>query len=543
MSEENALIDDGEDFDQGGIIGRGTWLDRVASEIIEREKKLGRSLTNIRVESGLGASGFPHIGSLGDAARAYGVKLAMEEAGYKSELIAYSDDMDALRKVPAGLPSWLEKDIGKPVSEIKDPFDCHSSYGAHMSALLREGLDESGIEYTFQSGYQAYKSGMLVKQIDLILRNSDKIGQMIEELTGQKKYLESLPYFPQCDNCKRLNVARPYKYDPIEMKVYYKCTGDEIGRKWVEGCGHEGSVDIRKGEGKLSWKVEFAARWSAFDIRFEAHGKELTDSVKINDWISDNVLSFPHPYHVVYELFQDKTGKKMSKSVGNLVTPQKWFKFSSPQSLMLVYFKRIVGARNISEEDVPQYMDEIDQLEDLYFGKVKEENKLKEARLKGLYYYSNLSKPPEAPSQHIPYRLLVELARVAPPENAMEYIEKRLQDYRAVRQIDPNVEKKISYALNWAKEFSLEETSVELNEKEKAAVSTLLSKLEGISDPQEIQAAIFEAGRSNGLEPSDFFKTLYRALLGVERGPRLGPYIRDVGAAKVSERLRHLVQN
>ena len=144
--------------------------------------------------------------------------------------------------------------------------------------------------------------------------------------------------------------------------MYYRCTGDEIGRKWVEGCGHEGSVDIRKGDGKLSWKVEFAARWSAFDIRFEAHGKELTDSVKINDWISDNVLSFPHPYHIVYELFQDKSGKKMSKSVGNLVTPQKWMTLSSPQSLMLVYFKRIVGARNISEEDVPQYMDEFDSL-------------------------------------------------------------------------------------------------------------------------------------------------------------------------------------
>ena len=214
------------------------------------------------------------------------------------------------------------------------------------------------------------------------------------------------------------------------MRVYYRCTGDEIGRKWIEGCGYEGSVDIKKGNGKLSWKVEFAARWSAFDIRFEAHGKELTDSVRINDWISDNVLSFPHPYHVVYELFQDKSGKKISKSVGNLVTTQKWLTLASPQSLMLVYFKRIVGARNISEEDVPQYMDELDQLEDLYFGKVKEVNRLKEARLKGLYYYSNLSNPPKAASQHIPYRLLLELARVAPPDNPVEYIEKRLQDYR-----------------------------------------------------------------------------------------------------------------
>jgi lysyl-tRNA synthetase class 1 len=530
-----------EEIEDQVIIGKGTWLDRVASEVIERERKLGRSISNIRVESGLGASGFPHIGSLGDAARAYGIKLALENVGYKSELIAYSDDMDALRKVPAGLPDWLENEIGKPVSEIKDPFGCHDSYGTHMSALLLDGLDKMGMEYTFQSGYKAYKSGALVRQIELILNNAEKIGQMIEELTGQKKYLESLPYFPRCEKCGRLNVARPYKFDSKELKVYYKCTGDEIGRRWIAGCGHEGAVDIRKGEGKLSWKVEFAARWSALDIRFEAHGKELTDSVKINDWISDNVLSFPHPSHIVYELFQDKAGKKISKSVGNLVTPQKWLTFATPQSLMLVYFKRIVGARNISEEDIPTYMDEYDQLEDLYFGKVKEENKLKEAKLRGVYYYSNLSKPPTLPGQHVPYRLLVELASVAPEQDAMEYISKRLVDYRAVKQVDEDVKRRIALALNWAKEFSLPETEIQITEKEKAAILAVSSKIVSMKDPQEIQTLIFESARSNGLEPADLFKAIYRLLLGVERGPRLGPYIVDIGPVKVAENLRHAV--
>ncbi len=65
------------------IIGKGTWIDKLASELIEREKTLGRNLDLIRVESGLGASGIPHIGSLGDAVRAYGVKLALENLGYK----------------------------------------------------------------------------------------------------------------------------------------------------------------------------------------------------------------------------------------------------------------------------------------------------------------------------------------------------------------------------------------------------------------------------------------------------------------------------
>jgi lysyl-tRNA synthetase, class I len=533
-----------EDEGQAGqsIIGRGTWLDRVANEVIERERKLGRSLSNIRVESGLGASGFPHIGSLGDAARAYGVKLALENVGHHSELIAYSDDMDALRKVPAGLPEWLHNEIGKPVSEIRDPFGCHDSYGAHMSSLLLDGLDRIGMHYTFQSGYKAYKSGALVEQIKLILTNAEVIGQKIEELTGQKKYLESLPYFPRCENCGRLNVARPYKFDPAEMNIYYRCTGDEIGRKWVEGCGHEGVADIKKGEGKLSWKVEFAARWSAFDIRFEAHGKELTDSVKINDWISDNVLNFPHPYHAVYELFQDKAGKKISKSVGNLVTPQKWLSFASPQSLMLVYFKRIVGARNISEEDVPLYMDEYDQLEDVYFDRVREDNKMKLARLKGLYYYSNLSNPPKVPSQHVPYRLLVELATVAPPEGAVDYITKRLLSYRAISAIEEQVKTRVTYALNWAKEFSLEEAPVSIDSKDRKALSDIAERIVSLSDAQAIQSAIFETARANEIEPANLFKALYRCLLGVERGPRLGPYILDVGPSKISERLRRCAE-
>ena len=85
------------------IIGKGTWIDKLAYELVEREKQLGRSTDLIRVESGLGASGIPHIGSLGDAVRAYGIKLALENFGYKSELIAYSDDLDGLRKIPEGL--------------------------------------------------------------------------------------------------------------------------------------------------------------------------------------------------------------------------------------------------------------------------------------------------------------------------------------------------------------------------------------------------------------------------------------------------------
>jgi lysyl-tRNA synthetase, class I len=183
------------------VIGKGTWIDKVADNLLNRERKLGRNLNLIRVESGLGASGIPHIGSMGDAVRAYGIKLALDNFGYKAELIAYSDDMDGLRKVPPGLPNWLEDYLSKPVSNIPDPFGgCHSSYGAHMSSLLLDGLDKANVNYRFQSAAEAYKKGMLAKEIDIILRNSNLLGQKISEYVGQKKYNEILPYFPVCES-------------------------------------------------------------------------------------------------------------------------------------------------------------------------------------------------------------------------------------------------------------------------------------------------------------------------------------------------------
>ena len=91
------------------LIGRGTWYDMMAKKVIDREKELGRDMSKLRTEMGLGASGFPHIGSLGDAARSYTVTLALENLGFESKLIAYCDDKDGLRKVPVGLSKDLEK--------------------------------------------------------------------------------------------------------------------------------------------------------------------------------------------------------------------------------------------------------------------------------------------------------------------------------------------------------------------------------------------------------------------------------------------------
>jgi len=525
-------------LEQVSIIGRGTWLDKVAQETIDREKKLGRGLSMVRVESGLGASGLPHIGSVGDAIRSYGVKLALESLGYRSELVAYSDDFDGLRKVPSGFPAWLRDYISHPVSRIPDPFDCHGSYAEHVGSLLRESLDKIGVEYRFQSGSEAYASGILNDQIRKILSHSKAIGKKINELVGQSKYEESLPYTPVCHNCERIYVTQAKSFDPGKDSVHYVCEGTKLGERVVEGCGYEGDSRISDGDGKLMWKVEFAARWAALDIRFEAYGKELTDSVKINDWVAEHVLGYPPPYHARYELFQDKSGRKMSKSVGNLVTPVEWLEYASPESLRLLMYKRIVGARNVSIEDVPTYMDEFDDLEEYYFSKKKDPNRMKDARQRGLYEYAVFLKTPQSKGVHVPYRLLAQLAAVAPEGATDDFVVKRLASYGMAAAVTPDLSRRIGWARRWERREGRGAIEVpELSPAARKAVTEFALSIGGASDADSVQNAAFDAAKKNGLKPGEFFPAVYSILLGSDRGPRLGPYVMDAGRAEVSRLL------
>ncbi len=511
------------------IIGKGTWIDKLAFELLEREKQIGRNIDLIRVESGLGASGIPHIGSLGDAVRAYGIKLALENFGYKSELIAYSDDLDGLRKIPEGL-DVKEEDIGKRVSVIDDPLcDEHDSYGSHMSSLLLDGLNDLGIKYVHKRAYETYKDGLLKEQIHRILVHSKKIGDKIEELTGQQKFQNVLPSLPVCKNCDRLYTT--------ESKVRYRCKDSEIGSKIIKGCDHEGESDITKDLGKLTWKVEFAARWQAFDIRFEAYGKDIMDSVKVNDWVSDEILEFPHPHHVKYEMFLDKGGKKISKSLGNVITSKKWLNYGTPESILLLLYKRITGARELGFEDIPGLMDEYNELENIYFGKTKVDNEAKLVKSRGLYEYVNLLNPPKNSVTHVNYRLLIELCKIF-KDNRLKHVTSKLIDYGTIKETNSHVEDLIKYAGNYSDDFEetkITATKITIDDSSKTALKELAKLLSENKKIDDLQNSIYSIAKENQVQPKDFFKILYQIIISTNRGPKIGPFIEDIGMKKVAD--------
>ncbi len=527
------------------------WIDKLAEELIAREERLNRGVKVFRTESGLGASGFPHIGSFGDATRNNSVALALKDQGVKSEFIAYSDDRDGLRKVPLSLPDWLEKHIGSPVTDIPDPFgDCHQSYGEHMCSLLVESLDKAGIKYSYHSGTEDYMDGVLNEQIEKILLNAEKVGKLIKEVTGQDKFITSLPYFPVCEECGKLYTTRAYGVLPKEHKVMYVCDQEFIGKNLnngkrivIKGCGNKGEAKYFNGTGKLNWKVEFSARWAALGIIFEAHGKDILDSVKTADEVSRQVLNWEPPLHVVYEMFLDKSGKKISKSYGNVFTPQVWFRYGSTQSLILLMLKRFIGTRTLDVTDVPKYMDEINKLEGINFGVEEVANEKELKNLKRLFKYIYLMKPPKKPVILLPYSSWVELAKILPEKNQLEFAIEKLRSMGYLDKITPKVKEKVNenlgFAINWNKDFlGKEPTEFSIDSNERLALRILIDEIGKSDDSEHMQKVIFDVAKKNNIKPARFFQMLYQILLKADRGPKLGQYIFEVGKEEIIRKLR-----
>src|SRR5208337_1323919 len=117
------------------------WPFEEARKVAQRLGASGKDFALF--ETGYGPSGLPHIGTFGDVARTSWVRHAFTVmTGLQSKLLAFSDDMDGLRKVPDNVPNkdMLRGYLGQPLTRIPDPFGSHASFGAHNNARLRAFL-------------------------------------------------------------------------------------------------------------------------------------------------------------------------------------------------------------------------------------------------------------------------------------------------------------------------------------------------------------------------------------------------------------------
>jgi len=274
-----------------------------------------------------------------------------------------------------------------------------------------------------------------------------------------------------------------------------------------------------------------------------AFNYEFIDNVLIynkNDSLLTKIKFFLRNITINYDICVPLDGKKISKSLGNVVTSQRWLNYGTPESILLLLYKRITGARELGFEDIPALMDEYNELENIYFGKTKVDNEAKLVKSKGLYEYVNLLSPPKNSSAHVSYRLLIELCKIF-KDNRLERIASKLIDYGTIKETNSNVEDLIKLAGNYSDDFEetkIPDTEFAIDDSAKDALRQLADILSKDEKIEDLQNSIYSIAKENQVQPKDFFRILYQIILSTNRGPKIGPFIEDIGKKKVAESIK-----
>ena len=468
-------------------------------------------------ETGYGPSGLPHIGTWNEVARTTFVRQAYEEltGGAPTRLIAFSDDMDGLRKVPENLPNQqlLAENLGKPLTRIPDPFGTHESFAHHNNAMLREFLDRFGFDYEFLSATDCYTSGRFDGVLRKVLLGWDAImGVMLPTLgeDRRKTYSPVLPISPTTGRVLQVPV------EVIDAEAGLIAFDDEDGSR-VQQSAFGGLA-------KLQWKVDWAARWVALGVDYEMAGKDLIDSVTQSGKIA-RILGGRPPEGFNYEMFLDEKGEKISKSKGNGLSLDEWLRYGSEPSLAFYIYREPKKAKSLHLGLIPRAVDEYWQFRGNYG------NQPIEQKLGNPVHHIHNGNVPEPRALPLTYGLLlnlVSLPGVADKETAWRFVQRYAPGTSA--ETNPELDELIGLAVNYARDFVVPTLNRRKpTEAEVAALTDLdseLAKLPAEATAEAIQNIVFEVGKRHPFESlRHWFQALYETLLGSSQGPRMGSFI------------------
>src|SRR5438132_487800 len=508
------------------------WPFEQAKQIVARLKKQPKN--EVLFETGYGPSGLPHIGTFGEVARTTMVRHAfrvLTEDKIKTRLIAFSDDMDGLRKVPDNVPNkvMLEKHLGKPLSRIPDPFSNeYPSFGAHNNARLRAFLDTFGFEYEFLSSTDCYKSGRFDATLLLFLQRFDAVMNIMLPSLREERAQTYSPFLP----------IHPKSGIVMQVPVEPNAAKDTI--IWNDPDTNERfETLVTGGHAKLQWKPDWAMRWVALGIDYEMAGKDLIDSVKLSGEIARALGATP-PEGFNYELFLDEKGQKISKSKGNGLTIEEWLRYASPESLSLFMYQSPRSAKRLYFDVIPRHVDEYQQHLEAY------QRQDGRQRLANPVWHIHSGAPPK-PDMPITFTMLLTLVSSSNAENA-ETLWGFIGRYRpgVTPQTHPKLDALVGYAIHYFRDFVLPQKRYrEPTPTERAALLDLrdaLAQLPAEATAEQIQDVVYEIGRREPFldqkkkakdgKPGvalDWFNMLYQVLLGQEKGPRFGSFVAVYG--------------
>ncbi len=500
------------------------WPFEEARKILKRLGGKAPEKGYVLLETGYGPSGLPHIGTFGEVFRTTMVRQALSrlEPGLESRLVAFSDDMDGLRKVPDNIPNrdMVAEHLHKPLTRVPDPFGTHESFGAHNNARLKGFLDSFGFEYEFLSATECYASGRFDDALLRALERYDEIMAIMLPTLGEERRRTYSPFLPVCPRTGHVLQVPILRRDARAGTVAYADpeTGEEV------------ETPVTGGRCKLQWKADWAMRWHALGVDYEMSGKDLIDSVKASARIR-RVLGSPPPEGFSYELFLDEEGRKISKSKGNGIAVEDWLKYGPPESLSLFMFQRPKSAKRLYFDAIPRATDDYIAFRARLAGDAPD----KRVENPAWHIHGGAAPADGAP---LGFGLLLNLAGVCHAEDK-EVLWGYIARYApgASPEANPFLDRLAGHAVAYYRDFVKPAKRYRAPDPaERAALADLagaLRRLPAGAAGEDIQAAAYEVGKRHGFANlRDWFQTLYLVLLGQDRGPRFGSFAALYGIAE-----------
>ncbi len=508
------------------------WPFEEARKIVARLKRKPKE--EVIFETGYGPSGLPHIGTFGEVARTLMVRHAFRVLTgdkVKTRLIAFSDDMDALRKVPDNVPNkeMVAQHLGQPLTKVPDPFGTHGSFAEHNNARLRAFLDQFGFDYEFMSSTTCYTSGRFDAALLKVLERFEAVMNIMLPSLREERAETYSPFLPISPRSGIVLQVPVLTHDVKAGTISYE----------DPDSGERVTTLVTGGRCKLQWKPDWAMRWGALGVDYEMAGKDLIDSVKLSGEICRTLGGLP-PEGFNYELFLDETGQKISKSKGNGLTIEEWLRYASPESLSLFMYREPKAAKRLYFDVIPRQVDEYQQLLEAY------ERQGPQERLANPVWHIHGGAPPQADNP-LTFAMLLSLVTASNAENA-ETLWGFIGRYRPgmTPQTHPRFAALVEYAIHYFRDFVLPAKKFrEPNAAERAALIDLrdaLSQLRPDASAQAVQDVVYEIGRREPFldekkkakdgKPGvslEWFNMLYQVLLGQEKGPRFGSFVAAYG--------------
>jgi len=492
------------------------WADVVAKEALEKSNRY-------IVASGITPSGNIHIGNMREVLTADAVYRALRDAGGDATLIYIADTYDPLRKVYPFLDDNYEEHVGKPLSEIPCPCTDHTSYAEHFLEPFIDSMEKLGIHPVIHHADKLYKEGAFVDAIKTALVKRDEIAKILEEVSSRTLEPDWNPFNPICNDCGKLTTTNVTGFDPDAETVDYSCS-----------CGSTGTVSMRGG-GKLTWRVDWPARWPILGITIEPFGKDHASaggSYDTGKRISAEIYDYPAPHPIVYEWIMLKGKGAMSSSTGVTVSISDMLEILPPEVLRYLIIRSKPEKHIEFDPGLPllNLIDEYDNLDESL----------------DIRAYQ-LSQAGGDRSVKIPFRHMVTAIQIA--DHSFDYLLTVLErggydvtDVEKVRQRAFNVDKWLeSFAPPMVK-FSIQKTLPpevrNFNAQQRQVMKILSERMPGYEDGQAIHDGIYNIAREVDMNPKKLFQTIYQALLGTKSGPRLGYFLVSMDRDFVVERFR-----